>query len=68
MHIYGRKGGPSPEPTVLRRFMGPKHGVDEKELGLASCSKCGAVIDPSPWQVPVQGESSLLVFSCFLKG
>ncbi len=28
---------------------------------------CGAVIDPTPWQVPVQGESCL-VPSCFWKG
>jgi hypothetical protein len=34
-------------------------GVDRKEPGgLARCSICGAVTDPTPWQVPVQGESS----------
>jgi hypothetical protein len=38
---------------------GRKHGVGKKEPGgLAPCSICGAVIDPTPWQVPVQGESS----------
>ncbi len=39
--------------------MGRKHGVGKKEPGgLAPCSICGAVIYPTPWQVPVQGESS----------
>jgi hypothetical protein len=39
--------------------MGRKQGVDKKESGgLAPYSRCDAVIDPTPWQVPVQGESS----------
>ncbi len=43
----------------LRRFMGRKQGVDRKEPGgLAPCSICDAVMYPTPWQVPVQGESS----------
>ncbi len=49
----------------LRRFMGRKHGVGKKEPGgLAPCSICDAVIDPTPWQVPVYGESSWFLPVC----
>jgi hypothetical protein len=49
----------------LRRFMGRKHGVSKKEPGgLAPCFMCGAVIDPTPWQVPVHGESSWFLHVC----
>ncbi len=49
----------------LRHVMGRKQGVDRKEPGgLAPCSICGAVIDPTPWQVPVQGESSWFLPVC----
>jgi hypothetical protein len=48
--------------------MGRKQGVDKKEPGgLAPYSICDAVIDPTPWQVPVHGEK-LLVPSCFWIG
>ncbi len=54
-----------PSGRSLRRFMGRKQGVDRKEPGgMAPCSICGAVIDPTPWQVPVQGESSLFLPVC----
>jgi hypothetical protein len=54
-----------PRARSLRHFMGRKHGVGKKEPGgLAPCSICGAVIDPTLWQVPVHGESSWFLPVC----